>query len=178
MVGKSDPYAVIRYGTQETKPPVGRNSQNPEWSNETDFKIPDGGNLNFSVKVFDSDLEKGLRKLQRGTEALLKDAVAIGADGQPGADTVNSLGDRLGNLRDSLEGKAGDLKGAGAAAGDLHDTARDLGDAMLDDKVQKSVGIREEKNLGSITGDTETIKSQQEDSNNSRSGFQCSKQRC
>ena len=94
---------------------------------------------------------------------MLEDAVAIGAEGQPKADTVNSLGDRLGNLRDSLEGKAGDLKGAGAAAGDLHDKARDLGDAMLDDKVQKSVGIREEKNLGSITGDTETIKSQQKE---------------
>ena len=74
------------------KPPVGKNSQNPEWNHEADVEIPDGGNLNFSVKVFDSDLEKGFRKLQRGIEALLKDAVAIGADGQPSADTVNSLG--------------------------------------------------------------------------------------
>jgi len=55
LVGKSDPYAVIKYGRQENKTPVVKNSQNPEWNHKADFEIPDGDNRNFSVEVFDSD---------------------------------------------------------------------------------------------------------------------------
>ena len=41
--------------------------------------------------------KKGFGKVQKGGEDLLNDADAIGADGQPIADIVNGLGDRLGS---------------------------------------------------------------------------------
>ena len=57
------------------------------------------------------ELEKGYAKVQKGGEDILNDANAIGADGRPIVDTVNGLGDRLENIRDSLEDKVEDLNG-------------------------------------------------------------------
>eukprot|EP00092_Neocalanus_flemingeri_P025254 GFUD01027386.1.p1 GENE.GFUD01027386.1~~GFUD01027386.1.p1 ORF type:complete len:4003 (+),score=946.67 GFUD01027386.1:1015-12009(+) len=55
LVGKSDPYAVMKYGRQQNKTPVVKNSQNPEWNHEVDFEIPDGDDRTFNIEVFDSD---------------------------------------------------------------------------------------------------------------------------
>merc|ERR1719187_3017190 len=94
------------------------------------------------------DLEKGFGKVQKLGEDLLNDADAIGSDGQPIADTVNGLGDRLGNLRDRLEDKAEDLKNAGAAVGEFNERAKDLGNAlaMLDDELNKMGPIARDLN--------------------------------
>jgi hypothetical protein len=37
MIGKSDPYAILRYADQEDKTPVVKNSQNPKWDHSSDF---------------------------------------------------------------------------------------------------------------------------------------------
>merc|ERR1712154_288088 len=94
------------------------------------------------------DLEKGFGKVQKLGEDLLNDADAIGSDGQPIADTVNGLGDRLGSLRDRLEEKAEDLKNAGAAVGEFNQKAKDLGNAlaMLDDELNKMGPIARDLN--------------------------------
>merc|ERR1719445_3002640 len=94
-------------------------------------------------------LEKGFGKVQKMGEDLLNDADAIGADGQPIADTVNGLGDRLGYLRDKLEEKAEDLKNAGAAVGEFNQKAKDIGNAlaMLDDELNKMAPIARELNI-------------------------------
>merc|ERR1712106_1266995 len=102
------------------------------------------------------DLEKGYAKVQKGGEDLLNDANAIGADGQPIVDTVNGLGDRLGNLRDKLEDKAEDLKNAGAAVGEFNEKAKDIGNAlaMLDDELNK---------MGPIARDLEILFKQKDE---------------
>ena len=44
MIGKSDPYAVLKYGNQKDKTPVVKNTQNPEWNHSSDFDLdPDAG---------------------------------------------------------------------------------------------------------------------------------------
>ena len=102
------------------------------------------------------DLEKGFGKVQKGGEDLLNDADAIGSDGQPIADIVNGLGDRLGSLRDRLEDKAEDLKNAGAAVGEFNEKAKDLGNAlaMLDDELNK---------MGPIARDLNTLYKQKDE---------------
>merc|ERR1711962_938453 len=102
------------------------------------------------------DLEKGFGKVQKGGEDLLNDADAIGADGQPIADIVNGLGDRLGSLRDRLEDKAEDLKNAGAAVGEFNERAKDIGNAlaMLDDELNK---------MGPIARDLKTLYKQKDE---------------
>ena len=37
MIGKSDPYAVLKYGDQQVTTPVIINSQNPKWDHSADF---------------------------------------------------------------------------------------------------------------------------------------------
>ena len=37
MIGKSDPYAVLRHGKQADKTKVVKGSQNPQWNHTTDF---------------------------------------------------------------------------------------------------------------------------------------------
>jgi DNA repair exonuclease SbcCD ATPase subunit len=102
------------------------------------------------------DLEKDFMKVQKGGEDLLNDADALGSDGSPIADIVNSLGDRLGHLRDRLEDKAEDLKNAGAAVGEFNERAKDLGNAlaMLDDELNK---------MGPIARDLNTLFKQKEE---------------
>ena len=37
MIGKSDPYAVLKYGNQKDKTKVVKNTQNPQWNHSSDF---------------------------------------------------------------------------------------------------------------------------------------------
>merc|ERR1711915_879464 len=67
LVGKSDPYAVVKYGKQKHKTPAVKNSQNPEWNHEVDLEIPDGDSRMVMVEVLDSDKlgkDKSMGKLE------------------------------------------------------------------------------------------------------------------
>jgi hypothetical protein len=44
MIGKSDPYAVLKYGNQKDKTKVAKNTQNPEWNHSSDFDFDVGDN--------------------------------------------------------------------------------------------------------------------------------------
>ena len=39
MIGKSDPYAVLKYADQIDKTDVVKNSQNPQWDHSSDFAM-------------------------------------------------------------------------------------------------------------------------------------------
>lgn len=39
IIGKSDPYAVLKYRNQKDKTNVVKNSQNPQWNHSTDFDL-------------------------------------------------------------------------------------------------------------------------------------------
>ena len=39
MIGKSDPYAVLKCGKQTDKTKVVNNSQNPQWDHSSDFDV-------------------------------------------------------------------------------------------------------------------------------------------
>ena len=39
MIGKSDPYAVLKYADQMDKTDVVKNSQNPQWDHSSDFAM-------------------------------------------------------------------------------------------------------------------------------------------
>lgn len=39
MIGKSDPYAVLKYGDQKDKTNVVKNTQNPQWDHSSDFTM-------------------------------------------------------------------------------------------------------------------------------------------
>ena len=41
MIGKSDPYAVLKYADQMDKTPVVKNTQNPQWDHSSDFAMDD-----------------------------------------------------------------------------------------------------------------------------------------
>ena len=66
VFGKSDPYAVLKFGSQKDKTPVVKNSQNPEWNHDSAFQVPDGPDQTLNIEVFDSDKigkDKSLGKL-------------------------------------------------------------------------------------------------------------------
>ena len=66
LIGKSDPYALIKYGSQKDKTPVVKNSQNPEWNHTTELTVPEEGAGTVSIEVFDQDKigkDKSLGKL-------------------------------------------------------------------------------------------------------------------
>merc|ERR1719278_1057618 len=67
IIGKSDPYAVVKYGRQQDKTKVIKNTQEPQWNHETEFDVPDGDSRTFNIEVFDSDKlgkDKSLGKLK------------------------------------------------------------------------------------------------------------------
>ena len=67
IIGKSDPYAVVKYGRQQDKTKVVKNTQEPQWNHETEFDVPDGDSRTFNIEVFDSDKlgkDKSLGKLK------------------------------------------------------------------------------------------------------------------
>merc|ERR1712013_309729 len=66
MIGKSDPYAVLSYGTKTEKTKVVKNTQEPQWDHNAEFDFPEGNNRTFNLEVFDSDKlgkDKSLGKL-------------------------------------------------------------------------------------------------------------------
>jgi dystonin len=95
-------------------------------------------------------LEKLFGKVQKEGEDLINDADQLGSDASNIADTIDSLGDRLGHLRDQLEGKADDLKNAGAAVGEFNEKMKGLTQAIsaLDDEFNK---------FGPIARDLDTL---------------------
>ena len=42
LIGKSDPYAVLKYADQMDKTPVVKNTQNPQWDHPSDFAMSHG----------------------------------------------------------------------------------------------------------------------------------------
>ena len=101
-------------------------------------------------------LEKLFGKVQKEGEDLINDADQLGSDSRNIADTVNNLGDRLGHLKDALEGKADDLKNAGAAVGEFTDKVKGLSGAIgaLDDEFNK---------FGPIARDLDTLHKQMDE---------------
>ena len=74
MFGKSDPYAVLKYGSQKDKTPVVKNTQNPEWNHDSFFQVPDGQAQTLNLEVFDADKlgkDKSLGKLDVDLDELL-----------------------------------------------------------------------------------------------------------
>ena len=47
LIGKSDPYAVLKYANQMDKTPVVKNSQNPQWDHPSDFAMTRGDPSNL-----------------------------------------------------------------------------------------------------------------------------------
>ena len=39
LIGKSDPYATLKYADQQDKTPVIKNTQNPKWDHSSDFEL-------------------------------------------------------------------------------------------------------------------------------------------
>jgi Ca2+-dependent lipid-binding protein len=69
ITGKSDPYAVLRFGKQKEKTNTIKNTLEPQWDFSTDFKVPDGTADKLLVEVFDSDKlgkDKSLGKVELG----------------------------------------------------------------------------------------------------------------
>jgi hypothetical protein len=55
MIGKSDPYAILKYGKQTYKTDVVKNDLNPEWNYSAEFTIPEGNEKNIIIDVYDAD---------------------------------------------------------------------------------------------------------------------------
>jgi hypothetical protein len=73
-MGKSDPYAVLKYGNQKQKTPTDKNTQNPQWNYDAKFDVPDGPEKNVNIEVFDSNKlgkDKSLGKLDLNLDDLL-----------------------------------------------------------------------------------------------------------
>merc|ERR1719309_1411919 len=136
MIGKSDPYVVLKYGRQQDKTKVINNTQEPKWDHQTEFVVPDGNSRTFHLEVFDSDRigkDKSLGKLD------LDLADVLGMDGQEGrwfplsgvksgqillaADFDDNLGRNAGDvLKDLLSGDNADpsgMLGGRKGSGDL-----------------------------------------------------------
>ena len=47
LIGKSDPYAVLKYGNQSDKTKVVKNNLNPQWDHASDFDMDLGDNENL-----------------------------------------------------------------------------------------------------------------------------------
>ena len=80
-IGKSDPYAILTYGSQKHKTPVAKNTQDSVWNHEASFLIPDGSDQTVDIEVFDSDKigkDESLGKLS------LDLANVVAMDGQEG----------------------------------------------------------------------------------------------
>ena len=54
-MGKSDPYAILKYGNQKFKTKTVKNSLEPLWNHEVIFDIPEGNCKNVIIEVFDAD---------------------------------------------------------------------------------------------------------------------------
>ena len=78
LVGKSDPYAVIRHGSQKYTTKVVKNSHEPEWNYEAQVTIPDQGDLAVTIELFDKDRlgkDKSLGVLSFDTSRIVSEKV-------------------------------------------------------------------------------------------------------
>jgi Ca2+-dependent lipid-binding protein len=67
VLGKSDPYALIKFGNQKDKTSTIKNTLEPQWDHHAEFKVPDGGADKILVEVFDADKlgkDKSLGKVE------------------------------------------------------------------------------------------------------------------
>ena len=55
MIGKSDPYAIISYGTQKYKTEIKNNTLNPQWNIQCDIQVPEGNERNINIALYDAD---------------------------------------------------------------------------------------------------------------------------
>ena len=47
IIGKSDPYAVLKYGDQKDKTKIAKNTQNPNWNHRSEFDLDVEDNENL-----------------------------------------------------------------------------------------------------------------------------------
>ena len=67
IMGKSDPYAVLKFGKQKEKTNTIKNTLDPQWDHHAEFKLPDGDADKLLVEVFDADKlgkDKSLGKIE------------------------------------------------------------------------------------------------------------------
>ena len=67
IMGKSDPYAVLKFGKQKDKTTTIKNTLEPQWDHHAEFKLPDGHSDKLLVEVFDADKlgkDKSLGKVE------------------------------------------------------------------------------------------------------------------
>lgn len=55
LIGKSDPYAIVRYGNDEIKSNTVKNNQNPQWNFECDIPVDSNGPQNLTIDLYDED---------------------------------------------------------------------------------------------------------------------------
>ncbi len=55
MIGKSDPYAILKLGKQKEKTNTIKNTLEPQWDHHAEFTVPDGDSDTLLVEVFDAD---------------------------------------------------------------------------------------------------------------------------
>merc|ERR1712106_251067 len=58
LVGKADPYVVLKYGTQKEKSATVNNNQNPVWHLTAHFDIDEQSENEITIEVFDDDIGK------------------------------------------------------------------------------------------------------------------------
>jgi Ca2+-dependent lipid-binding protein len=79
VIGKSDPYAILKFGKQKQKTNTINNTQDPQWDHHAEFKVPDSGADKLLVEVFDADKlgkDKSLGKAEINISDLTADAGA------------------------------------------------------------------------------------------------------
>jgi Ca2+-dependent lipid-binding protein len=58
VIGKSDPFVIMKFGTDETKSKVIKNNLNPEWQLQTKYLMDKNSPKTLDIKVFDDDFGK------------------------------------------------------------------------------------------------------------------------
>merc|ERR1712062_262611 len=58
ILGKSDPYIHVRFGSQEARSSTVDNTLNPEWQFHTEFVTDDSSPTSVEIKIFDDDFGK------------------------------------------------------------------------------------------------------------------------
>merc|ERR1712130_6257 len=58
ILGKSDPYIHVRFGSKEVRSATVDNTLNPEWQFHTDFATDDTSPTSVEIKIFDDDFGK------------------------------------------------------------------------------------------------------------------------
>ena len=76
IMGKSDPYAILKFGNQQDKTPTLKNTLEPQWDHHVEFQVPDSGADKILVEIFDSDKlgkDKSLGKVEVEIQGLAAD---------------------------------------------------------------------------------------------------------